>query len=1801
MHAGICLTSFIKCYANLKEDQAPSKAPLTPGPGLTPSIPHRRKSKVGRMSPLPEDETPAPASPLPTAEDTGPAGAEWWNQGVEGNGGLELGDSDGGGDVASGCKSQWTAVTLCFLSRWPHVQQLQQCLHYLYGTCILSSLERWEVHCDQLIANHRESIMANSHLSEGRSGSASCLVLEPVRLGMQCVDLLTMLCLESPVPLWGVFTLNIVLPALAQSNNTHTPLMDKQNVSPSKATAEAGSKGAIVRFAQCPPEDLPLCPYSLGDSIFRCLGPRGVLTVLSAALAESRILFFSSDASLLPAVCESLRTLLYPMKWAHVYLPVVPAPLLDLVQAPVPYILGTLSKWMALIPPEFLCDVVLVDLDTGAVDAMRSKEGLGSPSAALTDMVPSFPPKIERWLLCALKEVVAPNADLTEFALPTFSSMPSDGSVPTPSKVKEKDTMIQLIVFDVMANLLRYVPGCIFSLNVGESEGPSHHVFNRPLFLSDCIEDDNRPFLTMLTDTNAFEQFTESLYSPSMGFYLRSLSSLPTPVMSFKNRETPLLVPTGIHRKNSKQTHRDVLPLPGNDGKATVVDKSSAEFSFPNSVINGGDRLNVVKLPTVSVTPEAVIVTAPSSPSVSPCSSRRNSINSIKGMLLFPTSTSAAQQPDNSMCLDLCLARTGSCDSILTRSTDSLTGGSSSRAAGSVSKDRSDKGRLLSLFPDWIVALMANHSDASCPSNVTKRTFIEPVIDFYAPLVMCSREQRSRDDFVSTGTGMIYEGYQPGNVIETQSSLQGLNPFPVLTLTVSPSKIRETRTSLIEQETTASIFSVDSEDWDSSRTSSKSPRLKALRSGSELERELSTDESKSILRGGEARGMVPLSSTRSGSSESRPMSLNLSKTKRTRPFSVNIRPASVNLSARTSTGDSMNAMSPSYLSFLPLIGKTSGLAVFSEGGMALEGESDNSTPTSPNRSLSSPRPADLDVSTSPLSLAFQLENEAVMRRRSYGRIRSGTFGQYSSRKGGSKHARRRHSADSCFNYPFASSAAAATSSDYMREVFSTTSDAQQPEGQSDFGGSVPVNLAEARMDTMSSIATISSFNLDPLTNPTLHHPGKDGSEKVPSPVSMCLCPPLIFDTESLEMAVGQIEEWTVGELAGALKQPIKSFLKNLKGEAERSTDPFSPWTSNNSATPPAESARSSVNARSPSRRWPNRAAVGIGGAITDYLQFAFSGVSMSPRQVEHLERRCVGALELHDNRMRLVHLLRQTNKGTPSMPPNSPAIVRQGLQLLTHPHSRAADLESQLFPLHSSTFELLSKLYSLAVEACVTHRDYLAAYGLLGVGGLYFQIQSRSKREQSRERHDEDGEYDVARETEFLCERISQHPIFQSPYLWMTVMRSKLSAYQRGPSTSPSVSSPTAKKEEIKSDPDGVECDVDALFLEAYALLFIINRLGVNYERAAAFNKMVVSDYSLAKGHYLQLQQYTDELYSPQVSCLNQVNRQYSREAAGFRSRSRSDTPQVLRLAHPQKLKLKARNFSPLSQREGTLIFHKESSMCWDGEGEGSADPGPRPVGPLSATDEGTCAVLADLTTLLPCAPPACADSGGSTTPPLSWSASMRTSISPTNASKERSHSTPFLRSLIRPAKEPVEVAVSCIKGHGYAPHPRSEEQTRGRNRGKRTTAEIKAPPSETISPKRKASVIATRLKNYFMRKVSATTIDGSKDGDAGEGEKDSSPSTAPKASSGSRSQDDRNSVSTLLPHSNTPEKSKGMKCIELNQQNYYSIPLEVRTAHNYLHSLSTSSCTATPSYLCFLRFVDPIVSTVRILSSFFV
>ena len=45
-------------------------------------------------------------------------------------------------------------------------------------------------------------------------------------------------------------------------------------------------------------------------------------------------------------MAELLQAFMYPMSWGHVYVPVLPRGLFDVIKAPMPFLLGTNTEWM---------------------------------------------------------------------------------------------------------------------------------------------------------------------------------------------------------------------------------------------------------------------------------------------------------------------------------------------------------------------------------------------------------------------------------------------------------------------------------------------------------------------------------------------------------------------------------------------------------------------------------------------------------------------------------------------------------------------------------------------------------------------------------------------------------------------------------------------------------------------------------------------------------------------------------------------------------------------------------------------------------------------------------------------------------------------------------------------------------------------------------------------------------------------------------------------------------------------------------------------------------------------------------------------------------------------------------------------------------------------------------------------------------------------------------------------------------------------------------------------------------------
>jgi hypothetical protein len=81
---------------------------------------------------------------------------------------------------------------------------------------------------------------------------------------------------------------------------------------------------------------------------------------------EQRVLFHSDKVERIAATVEAITSLVFPFAWAHVYIPLLPRPLVGYLQAPVPFIIGIPSSFLH--TPDVaesvaLCVIVEIDRD----------------------------------------------------------------------------------------------------------------------------------------------------------------------------------------------------------------------------------------------------------------------------------------------------------------------------------------------------------------------------------------------------------------------------------------------------------------------------------------------------------------------------------------------------------------------------------------------------------------------------------------------------------------------------------------------------------------------------------------------------------------------------------------------------------------------------------------------------------------------------------------------------------------------------------------------------------------------------------------------------------------------------------------------------------------------------------------------------------------------------------------------------------------------------------------------------------------------------------------------------------------------------------------------------------------------------------------------------------------------------------------------------------------------------------------------------------------------------------------------
>ncbi|KAL1612404.1 hypothetical protein SLS60_000630 [Paraconiothyrium brasiliense] len=136
-------------------------------------------------------------------------------------------------------------------------------------------------------------------------------------------------------------------------------------------------------------------------ALFRCLSIPNIVSLFEYVLAESKIILLSSHTAMLHLASMAISNLIYPFKWAGVFIPVLPARLVQTIEAPCPYIVGIERRYEPADYPED--DYVLVDLDN---DMIGTNGGQAPPL-----------PRQQRRKLTSLLQHSAPHH--TRYGVPT--------------------------------------------------------------------------------------------------------------------------------------------------------------------------------------------------------------------------------------------------------------------------------------------------------------------------------------------------------------------------------------------------------------------------------------------------------------------------------------------------------------------------------------------------------------------------------------------------------------------------------------------------------------------------------------------------------------------------------------------------------------------------------------------------------------------------------------------------------------------------------------------------------------------------------------------------------------------------------------------------------------------------------------------------------------------------------------------------------------------------------------------------------------------------------------------------------------------------------------------------------------------------------------------------------------------------------------------------------------------------------------------------------------------------------------
>ncbi|XP_069946063.1 uncharacterized protein [Cherax quadricarinatus] len=121
--------------------------------------------------------------------------------------------------------------------------------------------------------------------------------------------------------------------------------------------------------AQCPNHlKLPTIPENRNlAEYYNAVDTNNMIIIFASMLYERRIIIVSKRLSRLSACVQAANSVIYPMQWQHIYIPVLPQHLLDYLLAPMPFLIGVNTLLLSKVQMDDVGEAVILDADNNIV------------------------------------------------------------------------------------------------------------------------------------------------------------------------------------------------------------------------------------------------------------------------------------------------------------------------------------------------------------------------------------------------------------------------------------------------------------------------------------------------------------------------------------------------------------------------------------------------------------------------------------------------------------------------------------------------------------------------------------------------------------------------------------------------------------------------------------------------------------------------------------------------------------------------------------------------------------------------------------------------------------------------------------------------------------------------------------------------------------------------------------------------------------------------------------------------------------------------------------------------------------------------------------------------------------------------------------------------------------------------------------------------------------------------------------------------------------------------------------------